>query len=295
MVISMTEIFKTVLFLGIIGAGATALMLIISPVTVKYFPARWQYFICFAVAVCMLVPFWRFVPQRTAQRLAPQIRRTETGSAQEHYSRVPRSPAVPAGDVQLPQRSEIMPAPQPEPKTETHDTKADIYSIAAYIWICGFAVFAASAGVSYAVFLCRKRKGSICVEKSPLFEEIKKELNIKRNIRVRVSCDTDAPMLVGIFMPVIYIPAAGMDEAEEKMVFMHELTHYRRRDLLYKWFMLFVNAVHWFNPFAYFLSANANRACEVACDMAVVKNMDEADKRLYMETILNMVKNGERR
>ena len=136
-----------------------------------------------------------------------------------------------------------------------------LYDLAAYVWLGGACVFAAASVLSYAVFLIRKRRAR-------------------------------SPMLVGTLFPVVYIPDGGMDTDAEEMVFRHELTHYRHGDLLIKWFMMFVNAAHWFNPFAYLLTANISEACEVACDMAVIDGMDDAHRRMYMETILNMLEKG---
>ena len=73
------------------------------------------------------------------------------------------------------------------------------------------------------------------------------------------------------------------------MVFLHELTHYKRKDLMIKWLSVFVNAVHWFDPLAYMLRANISESCEISCDMEVTKNMDEAEQKLYMKTILELV------
>ena len=53
--------------------------------------------------------------------------------------------------------------------------------------------------------------------------------------------------------------------------------------------------VHWFNPFAYLVSANISEACEVSCDMSVIKDLDEQEQRLYMNTILDLVQAGKRR
>ena len=74
-----------------------------------------------------------------------------------------------------------------------------------------------------------------------------------------------------------------------RMILLHELTHYRRGDVMVKWLSIFVNAVHWFNPLAYLLSANVSEACEVSCDMSVTKNMSEREQKLYMKTILELV------
>ncbi len=121
-----------------------------------------------------------------------------------------------------------------------------------------------------------------------MFDEVKKELGIKRRIRLRVYPGGDSPMLTGILRPVIYLPVSTLSKEQLSMVFRHELTHLKRGDLIYKWFTLFVNAVHWFNPFAYLLSANVNEACEVSCDMAVTKNMNKEEISLYMKTILHL-------
>lgn len=121
-----------------------------------------------------------------------------------------------------------------------------------------------------------------------LFEDIKRELNVKRRIKIRMSPDVGSPLLVGVFLPVVYIPCKEIPNENMRMVLLHELTHYRRKDLLIKWLSIFVNAVHWFNPLAYLLCANVGQACEVSCDMEVTKSITEAEQKLYMKTILDL-------
>lgn len=278
----MWEILKTVLYLSIIGAGASAVLILIKPFTVKRLPVRWQYYIWLLVAVCMLVPFWKLIPQHRAQQLTRQF-----------------TPAVQTQQVQIhpaePANMNLAPEAAPYSATaELTENGMRIYDCIAYIWLAGAGVFLTLALGSYAVFVYTKRKNSIALKGNVLFEMVKKELKIKRKIKIRISKDTDSPMLVGTLFPVIYLPMCANDEQALAMVFRHELTHYRHGDLLYKWLTLFVNAVHWFNPFAYLLSANVNQACEVACDMAVIKNMSDSDKQFYMETILNMVERGKK-
>lgn len=69
----MREIFKTVLMLSAEGAVLTLLLMILKPYTSKKFSARWQKYIWLAVIVCMLVPAWKFIPERNVQKYAPQI------------------------------------------------------------------------------------------------------------------------------------------------------------------------------------------------------------------------------
>ena len=96
-------------------------------------------------------------------------------------------------------------------------------------------------------------------------------------------------MLVGILFPTVYIPCREIPDENMRMVLLHELTHYKRKDLLVKWFAILVNAVHWFNPLCYLACAALSEACEVSCDMSATKNMSEDEQKLYMQTILNLV------
>ncbi len=104
-----------------------------------------------------------------------------------------------------------------------------------------------------------------------------------------MSADVQSPMLVGLFRPVIYLPCREIPDEQLAMVFRHELTHYKRGDLLIKWLSLFANGVHWFNPLSYLLCANISESCEVSCDMAVTAHMTDEEQKLYMQTILNLL------
>ena len=104
-----------------------------------------------------------------------------------------------------------------------------------------------------------------------------------------MTSDHCSPMLVGTFFPVIYIPQNEISDKNLRMIFLHELTHYKRKDLFFKWLSLFVNALHWFNPFAYLLCYNLSEACEISCDMAVTEKMSDSEQKTYMKTILDLV------
>ena len=271
----MLEIFKTVLLLSAQGAGAVLILIILKPLTVKKFPARWQYQIWLVVTVCMIIPVWKFIPQKDVQRFAP-IGQTEQSQAPQNEG---NTETVIIDNTPIEYREVSV----------GKSASIRIYDLIAYVWLGGAALFLCLALGSYYVFLFKKRKGSVDLKENEAFDEIKKELGINRHIRLRVSKDNASPMLVGTLFPVVYIPGTDALKQEEEMIFRHELTHYKHGDLFYKWLTLFVNAVHWFNPLAYLLSANVTEACEVACDMAVIKNLTDEQQRLYMETILSLV------
>ena len=283
----MFEMFRTVLWLSILGGGVTLLLLALKPLTIRHFSAKWQYCIWFIATLSMILPFWKVLPRDKIQSVTPSVKQTQAMPAQ------PQASIEVSDDIyqELPEITKSIPAEYRE-ITINYGRSVRIYDLIAYIWFAGMCLFLIVAFGNYCWFLWKKRRNSITLSGNSAFEEAKRELGVKHRIKVRISNCTDSPMLVGTFFPVIYVPKNGMEYNAEKMVFLHELTHLRHGDLIYKWLTLFVNAIHWFNPLSYLLIANVAQACEVFCDISVVRNMDEENKLLYMETILELAKIG---
>lgn len=107
-----------------------------------------------------------------------------------------------------------------------------------------------------------------------------------RPVALRRSAACVTPMLMGLRRPAILLPEQTYDESRLRDILLHELTHLRRQDLQYKWLTALVCAVHWFNPLMPLLRQEINRACELACDEAVIRNMETPARVCYGETLL---------
>lgn len=66
----MYDIFKTVLILSLFGFGITALLLLLKPITAKKLPARWQYCVWVALLISMVLPAYKLIPKKEAQKLS---------------------------------------------------------------------------------------------------------------------------------------------------------------------------------------------------------------------------------
>ena len=117
------------------------------------------------------------------------------------------------------------------------------------------------------------------------------QLGMSRIVELCVNPLVASPMLVGYFHPRIVLPRADVPEKEYCWIAMHELTHYKRRDILYKWLQVTV-CLHWFNPLVHWMSREIDRACEFACDEAVVGKMGYDHAADYGETLLNAMTAG---
>ena len=274
----MFELFKTVLILSLFGFGITAILLCLKPITAKKFPAKWQYYVWIAVLLSMIIPTYKLIPPKEAQKLPllPQNEIVQPEAVQD-LEEAPRTVIIEETPIEY---REVNLTPKLQIK---------LLDLLAYIWFFGACIYLIVVIGSYVVYLIRKRKNAVAIIDNAALNEVKKELKIKRHIKIRMSPDIQSPMLAGVLFPTIYIPCREIPDESMRMIFLHELTHYKRKDLAFKWLSIFVNAVHWFNPLAYLLCANLSESCEVSCDMAVTRNMSEIEQKIYMKTILELV------
>ena len=281
----MYELFKTVLIMSCFGFCVTALLLLLKPITAKRFSAKWQYSVWMAVLICMLAPTWKLIPQQAAREFIKTPVKEVTQTVLEET----QNETAAVNDGITINHEETIPIEQREIPLLKENESVKFVDLISYIWLCGVAVFLLIVLTSYLIYLHRKRKNAVLISDNAVLSEVKSELNIKRNVKVRMSPDIKTPLLCGAVFPVIYIPCKNIPEKNLRMVFLHEITHYKRKDILIKWFALFVNAIHWFNPLAYLLTVNVGESCEISCDKKVTKNMEEAEQKLYMKTILDLL------
>lgn len=121
---------------------------------------------------------------------------------------------------------------------------------------------------------------------SPEALAVLRELDPAGRVRLAESPAVNTPLLLGAARPVIVLPCGVTDTARLRDILAHELTHVRRHDLLFKWFAAVVTSLHWFNPVMLLVRREIGRACELACDEAVMRGLDSQGRRHYGETLL---------
>jgi uncharacterized protein (TIGR03435 family) len=116
-------------------------------------------------------------------------------------------------------------------------------------------------------------------------------LDIRASIAVRSSPGLLEPGVVGLFRPILLVPA-GITEClqprELQAVLAHELCHVRRRDNLTSAIHMIVEAVFWFHPLVWWIGARLVEERERACDEAVLSMGNEPHD--YAAGILSVCK-----
>ncbi len=98
-----------------------------------------------------------------------------------------------------------------------------------------------------------------------------------------------SPTLCGLFRPKIVLPAGlteSLEPAQLRHVFLHELAHWRRRDLWFGWLNAIMLTVHWFNPFIWQAVRRMNADREEACDEIALSMLQNEERADYGETLL---------
>ena len=109
---------------------------------------------------------------------------------------------------------------------------------------------------------------------------------VQKPVELCVNPLVSSPLLMGFFHPCIVLPSADIAEKDFQYIVLHELTHYKRRDMFYKWLVQITVCLHWFNPLVHFMSREITRACEFSCDEAVLAEMGGENAEDYGKTLL---------
>ena len=282
----MNEFIKILLSLSVSGALLLLLILGLKPLYKNKFSKRWQYYIWIVVALRFLLPF---TPDTTI--VGSLFEKFDTAAI---TNEIPTIPNVPV---------QVSPGNN---EAEPIQTNRDMTAAAALEpfnkYVCLFFIWSALALVLfvrritvYQGFIQYIKAGNTEVSDIKilnLLSDCEEKLNI--NTRVELSCNPliASPMLIGFFRPRIILPVGELEDKELSYIFVHELTHYKQRDMFYKWLIQIVVCVHWFNPFVYLLEKEVNKSCELSCDEKVIAVLDDKEKREYGDTLISFLKSN---
>ena len=154
------------------------------------------------------------------------------------------------------------------------------------LWAIGFVLSLGRYGRSYRRFARLVRRESHAPGRLAL--EVLQELDPGGKIALAVCPAIPCPMALGLLRPAVFLPDGVEDRGRLEDILRHELTHLRRRDLLYKWCAAVVTSLHWFNPLMPVFRREMARRCELACDEAAAGSLSPEARRRYGETLLSL-------
>lgn len=97
-------------------------------------------------------------------------------------------------------------------------------------------------------------------------------------------------MAIGFFKPYIILPSQILKQLsidEIKYIMLHELNHYKNKDILVNYVMCVFQIVYWFNPLIYLAFKEMRLDREIVCDHSVLRMIDKDSYIDYGRTIIN--------
>ena len=271
------ELFKALLITSLAGSVLAVVISLLRPITKKLFGYSWHYYIWLCVLFVMLMPVRFNVNTTPAPNIATQTVQTQqtvAGEQPETTENVVQT--APAQKPQLLQKATVI-------------WDRIIYNrmnILAYLWLIGAIALMLLNVVRYVRLNIKIRKNGEVIS-CPETREY-----TDRRINVRIWENVASPFITGIFRPTLILPKTELSEEQLHNILRHEMTHFKRHDILYKWFAEFVKCVHWFNPISWYVSKQIASECEISCDMSVTKNMTDSEEMSYVSTILSLLPTG---
>lgn len=279
-----TELFLLYAKGSLTTAIVAALLLLLTPLLKRRYPANWRYVAWLIVALRLIIPFNVSLPQAPVQIAVPSA----VAVAPQPANPVPAADVWEAdNDAPLTDGTSGFGSSASAPaKSEAIDPAG----LAAAIWIAGMLVFFALQAATYLRFLRRLHfspHGEAPDAMRAQWELACRDSGLARAPEIVINAGVPAPVLTGLFRSRLLLPHDRYANREIQFIFRHELVHYRRRDLCYKLILMIANGIHWFNPLVYAAVAQANRDVELSCDDAVMAGLGNADRAEYGEAILN--------
>jgi len=272
---------------GITGTLVLVILLLFRPITEKLFSKTWHYYSLF-VPLFFMLGGTLFTGELMHQAQHFRVENNNAVSDINIEALTSQSPLqVPFhlifSELQLVElyHAEGSITPNPIiPSTISEQLFKHIGRIAHFViacWALGAALF---MGISIKKYLQYRR---LVLHNSRLYH------SIDCQITVAISPIAHTPMLIGLIKPTIVLPEIRFEDVKLDIILTHELVHYKRKDLLLKMVGMIANAIHWYNPAVYILNRQLSAFCELSCDEEVVSEMDANGRRLYGETILQVL------
>jgi beta-lactamase regulating signal transducer with metallopeptidase domain len=167
-----------------------------------------------------------------------------------------------------------------------------LFNLAKYVWLIGSIVVLCICLLRHRKFIKTANRWCEPVKSekiSNILREKCKELGIEKQIAISYCPFVISPLLVGLRKPLILIPQIEYTENELNFIIQHECIHHKRKDIAFKYLLLIITAIQWFNPFIYIFTGDISLQCEISCDDQVIKRYDAIKRKQYIESIISII------
>jgi beta-lactamase regulating signal transducer with metallopeptidase domain len=125
-----------------------------------------------------------------------------------------------------------------------------------------------------------------------LLEDCKQAMGLRVPVTLVETAAVGSPSLFGFVRPRLLLPVGltrSFSQEELRYVFLHELSHIKRQDILTGWLMTALQILHWFNPLVWLAFHRMRVDRELACDALALSYAKEEENQPYGRTIIKLL------
>ena len=292
----MTEFLSELAALTLGGSAAVIVLALTARLSRARYAARWRCWLWLLLCIRLAIPVSMQLPERAEVQSPIQITVPSDPVIYTYQAEIP--------GVQLPE-PELPPQDRPDAPSHNEERPSTSNPVQIYprqeitlhqvvfaVWAVGAAAVLFWYIISHRRFLrWLRRWGNPVVNSGTVrvFNELGDKLGLNARPRLLFCTGLRVPVLVGLTAPKLLLPEGEMGENDLRYSLLHELTHFKRRDIWLKSLALLVNAVHWFNPVMWYMTRLVERDTELACDEAALKLLPDEEHGAYGRTLLDAV------
>lgn len=292
-------VFYKVLYMSIVGSILGIFILFITKVFDSKISAKWKCLVWIIPLMFLIIPINRIqISTKNDFAVTTIVDKVESSITNAHTlankDNITSSETVTKIETNADiDSSEI----ENQVNNENNKTKITGYMIIPIIWLAGttisiLIIIIGNISLNYRVNHTKKIEDSGI---KLILAKCKIRLQITKPMEIRLQNVNTSPCIYGIMKPKILVSEEFIKNNSDVIenVFMHELSHYKRKDMVTNTILLIMTAVHWFNPLVYRFFKKIRQEMELATDEIALSKMDKLEKKQYGLTLIQLLQTYE--
>ena len=290
----LTEIFRHVVSLSLLGSILVIGLLIIKRLLRRKLSANLQYCIWFLLFIRLVIPFTPSTPLNLFYYVPHNQQVSELTQISNSITKEETSTAA-----SEPNKSTVNTTSEAMNENNKHTAFSSAVSwfnwqSSALAWMIVTCIIYLYLLLVNLRLLINNKKLPVCVSKDilELVQECKSMLKLHTSVTLVYGDSLKSPGIFGIFNPKIIISpeiVKKLSPEELRYIFLHELSHLKRRDLHINGILLLVQVIYWFNPLTWYALSLMKQDCEMACDALALGTLKPEEQKSYGHTIISLL------
>ena len=169
-----------------------------------------------------------------------------------------------------------------------------VVEVLGLVWACGLLALVSLAGWRYAQWCRLIRQGQRLTDTRllALLDGAREAMGVRRPVTLVALAQLSSPAVFGFWRVRLLLPEdalAQLTDRDLRLLFLHEMAHVRRQDMLLNLLLMAVQFVHWFNPLVWVGLHRLRTDRELVCDAMVLQRTRPEERLGYGSLLLKLL------